>query len=528
MAQVLPQGDDALLESRDPASGEVLGTVPVSSRDEVFAIAEEVAAAQRAWALVPLPERLRIVRRAAQLLLERRDEVAEAVTAENGKTIVESGIVEVTNGIATLHWIAKNGMRHLSPERLAAHPLVAHKRHRIEYRPLGVVAVIAPWNYPFIIPLGEVAQALAAGNGVLLKPSEHTPLSGELVAGLFADAGLPDGVLRVVHGAGETGAALCEAEPVRKIFFTGSGATGRKVMELAASHGKPVMLELGGKDAAVVCADADLDRTADGILWAGVANCGQTCAGIERIYVDRRVHDQLVQRLIDRARAIRPGDPSDPEVQIGPMNNDLQYGKVVDQLADARARGARIETGGPVDVPGIPGRYVFPAVLTNVDHSMKVMREETFGPVLPVMPFDTEEEAVELANDSDYGLGASVWTRDIKRGRRLAAKLEAGMVWVNDHTYSHGIAQAPWGGVKESGFGVTHSKFGFYEMTEKRLMAEDRGLIPNAWWYPYGERMRRGFDAAVESYYTDRGRLQTAWRRRSDLASLFSGLLRRR
>jgi acyl-CoA reductase-like NAD-dependent aldehyde dehydrogenase len=201
---------------------------------------------------------------------------------------------------------------------------------------------------------------------------------------------------------------------------------------------------------------------------------------------------------------------------------------VVDQLADARAKGARIETGGPADIPGIPGRYVFPAVVTNVDHSMKVMREETFGPVLPVMAFETEERAIDLANDSDYGLGASVWTRDLHRGRRLAAKLDAGMVWVNDHTYSHGIGQAPWGGVKASGLGVTHSKFGFYEMTEKRLVAEDRGLIPNPWWYPYGERMRRGLDAVVESFYTDRGRLRTAWRRRSDLASLLSRLLRRR
>ncbi|MDQ4005313.1 MAG: aldehyde dehydrogenase family protein [Actinomycetota bacterium] len=528
MALPLPKPQNGLLESRAPATGELLGTVPVTSPEEVHRIADEVARVQQGWALVPLIDRLEVIGRAAQVLLRRREEIAEAVSRENGKTVVESGVVEVVNGLATLDWVAKSGRRYLSPERLPAHPLVAHKRHHVEFRPLGVVAVIAPWNYPLVIPLGEVAQGLAAGNGVILKPSEFTPLSGELVADVFAEAGLPDGILRVVHGAGDTGAALCDAEAVRKIFFTGSAATGRKVMEAAARHGKPVMLELGGKDAAIVCADADLDRASSGILWSGLSNCGQTCAGVERIYVDRKVEDELVRRLVEKLWDIRPGDPSDPEVQIGPMNNELQYQKVLDQLADARARGAVVECGGPVEVPGIPGRYVFPAVLTNVDHSMQVMTDETFGPVLPVMAFDGEEEAVELANDSRYGLGASVWTRDIKRGRRLAAKLQAGMVWINDHTYSHGIAQTPWGGVKESGTGVTHSKFGYYEMTEKRLVAEDRGLIPNPWWYPYGGRMRPAFDALIESFYTDAGRIRTAWRRRSDLKAFATELIRRR
>ena len=528
MVQPLTRPDVDILESRSPATGELLGTVTVTPPERIAQVAEEVARVQQGWALVPLVERLEVIRRAAQVLLERREEIALEVTRENGKTIVESGVVEVVNGIATLDWVAKAGLRYLSPERLPRHPLAAHKHHRVEFHPLGVVAVIAPWNYPFVIPLGEVAQALAAGNGVILKPSELTPLSGDLVASVFAEAGLPDGLLRVVHGGGETGAALCEADAVRKIFFTGSAETGRKVMETAAKHGKPVMLELGGKDAAVVCADADLDRAAEGILWSGLSNCGQTCAGVERIYVDRRVEDELVRRLVDRVRDIRPGDPTDPEVQIGPMNNDMQYDKVVDQLADAQARGAVIEAGGPVQIPGIPGRYVFPAVLTNVDHSMRVMNEETFGPVLPVMSFDGEEQAVELANDSRYGLGASVWTKDLRRGRRIAAKLQAGMVWLNDHTYTHGIAQTPWGGVKESGTGVTHSKFGFYEMTEKRMVAEDRGILPNPWWYPYGGKMQPGFDALIESYYTSAGRLRTAWRRRSDLAGFVAELLRRR
>lgn len=451
-----------------------------------------------------------------------------AITRENGKTIVESGVVEIANGIATFDWIAKEGMRHLWPERLREHPLTRQKRHWIVFRPLGVVGVISPWNYPFIIPAGEVGQALAAGNGVVLKPSEFTPLSGDLIASVFSEAGLPDGLLRVIHGTGEIGAALCEAGPVAKIFFTGSGVTGRKVMEAAARHGKPVMLELGGKDPAVVCADADLDRTVGGVLWSGLCNSGQTCAGVERIFVDRSVHEEFVRRLVAGAREMVPGDPKDPATQIGPMNNDMQYAKVMDQLDDALGRGARLECGGPEDVTGLAGKFIAPAVLTGVDPAMKVMTEETFGPLLPVMAFDTEEEAVRLANDSPYGLGASVWSRDLRRARHIADRLEAGMVWVNDHTYSHGFAQTPWGGVKGSGTGVTHSRFGFYEMVDKRLVSEDPGWLPDGWWHPYSERMRRGFDGLVDAIYSSRGTTRTFWERRADVFPFLRDVIGRR
>ncbi|MDQ3991637.1 MAG: aldehyde dehydrogenase family protein, partial [Actinomycetota bacterium] len=399
----------------------------------------------------------------------------------------------------------------------------------IEYRPLGVVGVISPWNYPMIIPLGEVAQGLAAGNGVILKPSELTPLAGDLIADLFAEAGLPRGLLRVVHGRGETGKALCEAGPVRKVFFTGSIETGRKVMQAAAAHGKPVMLELGGKDPAVVCADADIERTVAGVLWSGLCNSGQTCAGVERIYVDRRIHDRFVERLVAGARDVVPGDPKEPTTQIGPMNNDMQYAKVLEQLEDAVGKGAMVECGGPVEVAGLPGKFVAPVVLTGVDHSMKVMSEETFGPLLPVMAFDDEDEAVRLANDSRYGLGASVWSRDLRRARALGSRIDAGMLWINDATYSHGLGQAPWGGVKESGTGVTHSKFGFYEMTEKRLVAQDPGWLYGGWWYPYSEGMARGFAGIIEAMSTPgaAAKLRVVRERWAEMAPFVRSVLQR-
>jgi succinate-semialdehyde dehydrogenase/glutarate-semialdehyde dehydrogenase len=495
------------------------------------AIAEEVARVQRGWALVPLVERCRIVGRAVEVMLRRFDELALAVTRENGKTIMESTSADVGALVIAVDWIARFGHRYLSPERVRdPQPFLKHKRHWILYPPLGVVGIISPWNYPLLLPGGEVAEALVAGNGVLLKPSEHTPLCGDLLADIYFEAGVPEGLLRVIHGLGPTGGALCQAGPVRKVFFTGSVATGRKVMEAAAKHGKPVVLELGGNDPAIVCADADLDRAVTGTLWAAMSSAGHTCAAVERVYVDRAIHDAYVGRVVEAARALQPGNPKDPDTQIGPLLNEAHQAKAVAHIDDAVARGATLECGGPMEVPGLAGRFLAPAVLTGVDHSMEIMREETFGPVLPVMSFGSEGEAVTLANDSRYGLGASVWTRDRRRGRAIADRIDAGMVWINDHAYSRAAAQTPWGGVKDSGTGVTHSKFGLYEMVDKRLVAEDSGRVPVGWWYPYDEARRRGFAAVIETLYAAglAGKVRALVARWADLLEYLKLLMGRR
>jgi acyl-CoA reductase-like NAD-dependent aldehyde dehydrogenase len=377
------------LESFNPATGELIGSVETIKPDQVQAVVDDVAEVQPFWAQLSLADRGRYLRKAADVLVEEVDDVAQLLTREQGKPITESYTMEVVPTIDVLHWCADNGPKILDDEPVRmGQALFLSKQAKFSYEPLGVVGVIAPWNYPWSIPFDEVAMALMAGNGVVLKPASLTPLLGERIRETFEKAGLPEGLVRVVHGGGTIGSALCESS-ARKIFFTGSVEVGRKVGEICAKQLKGSVLELGGKDPQIVCGDADLANAVSGCVWGGFANAGQTCSGIERTYVVKEVADRFVEDVMRRAGELTVGDPQEWETEIGPMVSEDQFNVVTDLVDDALSSGADRVAGGPREVPGFSGKFIAPTVLAGVEDEMRIMKEEIFGPVVPIIVVDS-------------------------------------------------------------------------------------------------------------------------------------------
>ena len=493
------------LESFNPATGEPVGSVDTITPDQVQAVVDDVAEVQPFWGQLSLEDRARYMRQAADVVLEEIDEIAELLTREQGKPRTESYTMELLPTVDLLHWCADYGPEILADEKIPYPQLfLKTKRSFFSYEPIGVVGVIAPWNYPWSIPFGEVAIALMSGNGVVLKPASLTPLLGERIRETFEKAGLPEGLVRAVHGGGAVGGALAESS-AGKIFFTGSVEVGRRVGEACAKHLKGSVLELGGKDPQIVCADADLANAVSGAVWGGFANAGQTCSGIERTYVVRDVADRFLEGVVRETERLTVGDPLEWTTEIGPMVSEEQFETVQELVEDAIAHGASRLTGGPREVPGFPGKFIAPTVLTGVTDEMRIMQEEIFGPVLPIVTVESEEEAVERANDSRFGLGSSIWTRDRAKGERMARRIESGMVWINDHSYSHGACQCSWGGVKESGVGRSHSKFGFYECVNVKLIAWEPGLTRDFWWQPYDRTLGEAIRASAKLIYGRNG-----------------------
>jgi succinate-semialdehyde dehydrogenase/glutarate-semialdehyde dehydrogenase len=491
-----------VLESFSPTTGERIGSVPTIEPAAVQGVVDEVAEVQPFWAELPLDDRARYMRRAAQVVIDSLDELTALLSREQGKPLTEAYTMELLPTIDGLHWIAGAGPKILADERIP-YPQIFWKTKRslIAHEPLGVVGVIAPWNYPWSIPFGEVAIALMSGNGVVLKPASLTPLIGQRIQRVFERAGLPEGLVRTVHGGGAVGNALVESTAA-KVFFTGSVDVGRKVGAAAAQRLKGSVLELGGKDPMIVLEDANLRNAIAGCAWGGFANAGQTCSGIERVYVMRDVADRFVQGVVDAAELLRVGDPASADTEVGPMVSKEQFDLVRELVDDAVANGATLHCGGPTHVNGLPSETFYaPAVLTGVTPEMRIMREEIFGPVVPIVTVDSEEEAIRLANDSPFGLGASVWTSDRDKGRRIARRIEAGMVWINDHMYSHGAMQTPWGGVKDSGVGRTHSRHGFYECVNVKHVAWEPGFAKAFWWHPYGDSLSEAMHNAAKLLY---------------------------
>lgn len=483
---------------RNPATGAPLRDIECADSAQVNDAVERARCSQVEWQSVPLHRRLRILKNFQRILNDRKQQVARTITSEAGKPLAEALLTEVLVVLDTVRFLMDSAYAFLQDERVPHGSLAGKtKRGKLVREPHGVIGIISPWNYPFAIPAGEALAALVMGNAVVLKPSELTPLSALELAGLIRDAGFPHDLFQVVVGDGATGAAVVASE-IDKLVFTGSVATGRRIAQTAASRLLPVLLELGGKDPMIVLEDADVDVASSGAVWGAFVNAGQACLSVERCYVHESICEQFLLACVKKTKQLRVGDGIDPETDIGPMIHERQLRIVENQLADAVSQGARVLTGGE-PLASLGPNFFAPTVLSGVTHQMRIMREETFGPVLPVMSFATEAEAVRLANDSEYGLAASVWTNDRVRGERIARQINAGTVMINDAVSCYGISEAPHGGAKASGIGRTHGRAGLEEMVRtKYIDADSLPGIKKPWWYGYDAAFARAVEGFLD------------------------------
>jgi acyl-CoA reductase-like NAD-dependent aldehyde dehydrogenase len=450
-------GEEISVEN--PANGQIIATVPDLGAAAVAEMALRGRAAQPHWQAYGFDGRARILLRAQKWLMDNADQVVATIVSETGKTFEDASLAEISHAANAFGFWARHAPEYLADERVkSGQILVKGKKLILRYRPLGLIGVIGPWNYPLTNSFGDCIPALAAGNSVILKPSEVTPLTSMLMADGLRECGLPEHVLQIATGRGETGAAL--VNEVDMIMFTGSTRTGRKVAQAAAERLIPASLELGGKDPMIVLSDADLERAANFATYYSMQNAGQTCISIERVYVEEPVYDEFVAKVTEKVRALRVGPPQGfGSVEVGAITFPPQLQTIETHVADAVDKGARVLAGGHALQTG-GGRFYEPTVLVDVDHTMKIMTEETFGPTLPIMKVADAEQAVSLANDTVYGLGASIFTRDTERGEQIARRIEAGAANVNDAMINYTALELPMGGAKASGLGSRHGPGG--------------------------------------------------------------------
>lgn len=500
--------------SVNPATGEVLRELECVGESGVRAVVARAQAAQQAWAAIGVRRRIAVLREFQRKLQKKKSEIALAITLEAGKPVAEALTTEVLVALDAARFLIEHAYRLLRDEALPHGNLATKlKKGRILRDPYGVIGIISPWNYPFSIPATETLAALVAGNAVVLKPSEFTSLVGLELKSLLLEAGVPPDIFQVVVGEGATGAALIHA-PIDKLVFTGSVGTGKRIAAAAAERLLPVVLELGGKDPMLVLDDADVDVASSAAVWGAFVNAGQTCLSVERCYVQRTLYEPFLKACVEKTKKLRVGGGIDRETDVGPMIHERQLQIVEAHVDDAVARGARVLAGGSRLSERGPNFYQ-PTVLADVTHEMRIMREETFGPVLPVTAFDSDDEAVRLANDSEFGLAACICTRDDVRGERLARSIQAGTVMINDVVSCFGISEAPHGGFKSSGVGRAHGRFGLEEMVRMKYL--DTDLMPSmkkVWWYGYGATFTRQMEGLLDMQFARgwRARLRGALR----------------
>jgi acyl-CoA reductase-like NAD-dependent aldehyde dehydrogenase len=488
------------IEVENPATGQIVANVDVVGPERVPELVARARAAQPGWEALGFEGRGQVLRRCQKWVIDNSDRIVETIVSETGKAWEDAQIAEVGYAASAFGFWSKNAEKYLGDERVkTASPFVKGRKLILRHVPVGVVGVIGPWNYPLTNSFGDCIPALAAGNAVILKPSEVTPLTALLMGECVRECGMPDGVYQVAPGFGETGGALVDA--VDFLMFTGSTATGKKVMERAAQTLTPVALELGGKDPMLVCADADLERAANAAVHYSMQNAGQTCISTERVYVEAQVYDEFVSLVTKKVGELRQGAPRGPgSVDLGAVIHPPQSDIVEAHVRDAVDKGARVVSGGHRSDEG--GHFYEPTLLVDVDHSMTAMREETFGPTLPIMKVADADEGVRLSNDSPYGLQASVWTKDVAKGERLARRIEAGAVTVNDAQINYVALELPMGGWKSSGLGSRHGADGIRKYTKKQAIVVTR-LAPkrDLHMLPYSAKRTKLIGRALKLVY---------------------------
>jgi len=472
-----------LLRSVNPATGEKIGEFPNMGKEEVEKAVARAKEAQKFWGNLSIDERGKWIYKFKEFVRKNIEDIAEIISEEKGVSRMEALISDVFPILDLADFYIKNTRKILERQKIKIGVWgLLGRESEVEYFPYGVIGIISPWNFPFSIPAGQIIIALMAGNSVVLKPSEFTPKTGITIKKIFDEIGLPDGVFEVVTGNGYTGECLVRSG-VDKIFFTGSTSTGIKIMKAAAENLTQVVMELGGKDPMIVFDDVDLDITTDAAIFGSFFNTGQVCASVERIYVQDKIFKKFVDLMVEKTKKLRVGYSKVPyEYDIGSVISEKQLEKINEHINDVIEKGGQILTGGRTK-----NLFVEPTIFVNIDHSFKSVREETFGPTAPVMKFSTDDEAVKLANDSEYGLTASVWTKDIKKAREIASKLNFATVMINDNLITHAIPQTPWGGIKKSGMGRTHGKEGLLEMVQIRHVHTNKlgQKMRQPWWYPF-------------------------------------------
>ncbi len=490
----------------NPATGKEIGRSLLHSLEELNNIIKQARTAQKVWEKYPLKQRIKLILRIRDYIVNNSDLLAEVISSDNGKTRIEALATEILPAAMAVSFYCKRAGKFLKEKSLmGGNIFLINKRSKLVRVPYGVVGIISPWNYPFAIPFSEIIMGLLAGNSIVLKTASETQMVGLELKKAIESAGLPAGVFNYINLPGKIAGEAFLVSGINKLFFTGSVQVGKYLLEKSAATLTPLCLELGGNDAMIVCDDADIERAASGALWAGFQNCGQSCGGVERIYVDEKIYNQFLTALKNKVEKLVVVKDDYYQTQFGCMTTTRQIETVKEHIQDALNKGAKVFTQS--SIPENTGSNFLPAtVLVDVNHEMLVMKDETFGPVVGVMKFSRIEEAIELANDSYLGLTGSVWSGNQRNAEKIAKCIKAGAVTINDHLMSHGLAETPWGGFNQSGIGRTHGELGFNEMTQPQVIVKDLLSFTSKqlWWHPYNKNVYEGLKGLLNLLYNSK------------------------